>query len=697
MQRQTANTPQPDQKQAAPAAPLHEHPLTQIRRALGTRAGWRFIQAKLTVSQPGDQYEQEADRVADQVMRMPDHTAPATVRTGDLPQISRLQRMCAQCEEEEIQRQPMAEEMKGEAEEETLQAKETAGQTPQVGSDAQAQINGLRGGGQPLSEPMRAFFEPRFGHDFSRVRVHSDGRAAESASAVNALAFTLGQNVVFGSGRYAPNTVEGRNLLAHELTHVVQQTPFLSHKNPTIQRSPEEASSTATLSRTMIAEDSVEELAPGQMKKSEFLAELHTAVCQTAEEAIAGTGRSTEGCPYLDYWFGYYSGQDSQHIERAIHKYAPEASSVTTASEYISLIVARVRRSVEVWARTGEMMGVPEGVPTAMPETTPTASNEDSSAENRNIFFKGLAGGPVEGGDPRAIQAELGSGHTLDGNVKSRMESVFGVNFSGVRIHTDPTAQRLSSRLSARAFTLGGDIAFGGGEYQPGTLIGDALIAHELAHVLQQGNGNTSELQSKGGTEYTALEEDADISAVGAIVSAWGSVKGFLKDIGKEAMPRLRSGLQLQRCAAPAGVVALEAVGVGAAEATAVGATAAGTTATVGGITAADIIIPAAAVGAATTLESDSPTRTSVSAEETDTDILMTAAGNVVDQAIVDEAVGLAIALGLAATAGAVTHEILCQMLDRLAKLYRRTDKEKWKKIISTQKGKGCRRSRASK
>src|SRR6266511_2363844 len=140
MQRQTANTTQPDQKQAAPAA----------------------------------------------------------VRPGDLPQISRLQRMCAQCEEEDIQRQPMAEEMKGEAEEETLQAKEAAGQTPQVGSDAQAQINGLQGGGEPLPESSRAFFEPRFGHDFSRVRVHSDGRAAESASAVNALAFTQGQNVVFG-------------------------------------------------------------------------------------------------------------------------------------------------------------------------------------------------------------------------------------------------------------------------------------------------------------------------------------------------------------------------------------------------------------------------------------------------------------------------------------------------------------------
>src|SRR5262249_8922464 len=150
-------------------------------------------------------------------------------------------------------------------------------------------------------------------------------------------------------------------------------------KKPTIQRSPEEASSTAPPPRTMIAEDSVEELAPGQMKRREFLAELQTAVCQTAEEALAGTGRSTEGCPYLAYWFDYYSGQDRDHSERAIHKYAPEALSVTTASEYISLIVARVRRSVDLWARTGEIAGAPEGMPSAMPEGEPSAMPEAAS------------------------------------------------------------------------------------------------------------------------------------------------------------------------------------------------------------------------------------------------------------------------------------------------------------------------------
>lgn len=81
----------------------------------------------------------------------------------------------------------------------------------------------LRSPGQPLDGPTRAFMEPRFGHDFGRVRVHTDAKAAESARAVNALAYTVGRDVVFGTGRYSPATSAGRRLVAHELTHVVQQ------------------------------------------------------------------------------------------------------------------------------------------------------------------------------------------------------------------------------------------------------------------------------------------------------------------------------------------------------------------------------------------------------------------------------------------------------------------------------------------
>lgn len=81
----------------------------------------------------------------------------------------------------------------------------------------------LRSPGAPLDPADRTFFEQRFGHDFGRVRVHTDVRAAESARAVDARAYTVGQDVVFGAGQYAPGAEEGRRLLAHELTHVVQQ------------------------------------------------------------------------------------------------------------------------------------------------------------------------------------------------------------------------------------------------------------------------------------------------------------------------------------------------------------------------------------------------------------------------------------------------------------------------------------------
>src|SRR6266702_4940078 len=81
----------------------------------------------------------------------------------------------------------------------------------------------LHSPGQPLDVGTRAFNEPRFGHDFSQVRVHTDARAAESARAVNAQAYTVGPDIAFRSGRYAPRTGEGQRLVAHELAHVVQQ------------------------------------------------------------------------------------------------------------------------------------------------------------------------------------------------------------------------------------------------------------------------------------------------------------------------------------------------------------------------------------------------------------------------------------------------------------------------------------------
>ncbi len=92
----------------------------------------------------------------------------------------------------------------------------------------------LRSPGQPLDAGTRAFMEPRFGHDFSGVQVHTDAKAAESAQAVNALAYTVGNAIVFGAGQYRPDAVQGRQLVAHELTHILQQRSSLSSSSPEI-------------------------------------------------------------------------------------------------------------------------------------------------------------------------------------------------------------------------------------------------------------------------------------------------------------------------------------------------------------------------------------------------------------------------------------------------------------------------------
>lgn len=92
-------------------------------------------------------------------------------------------------------------------------------------------------------------------------------------------------------------------------------------------------------------------------------------------------------------------------------------------------------------------------------------------------------------------------------------------------------------------------MAFGHGEYKPGTLMGDALIAHELAHVVQQNGANNSiSPMGRHSSGTSALEKDADRSAIGVIASLWGGTKGAFKDITKNTMPKLKSGLQLSRC-----------------------------------------------------------------------------------------------------------------------------------------------------
>jgi hypothetical protein len=168
-----------------------------------------FLQPKLTVNASGDPYELEADRVAERVMH-----------AGDAP----LQRSCGcggQCgscrEKERVQTRRVT------------PSDQAPMEAPPIVHEA------LRSSRQPLAADARGMMEARFGHDFSRVRVHTDERAADATRAVDARAYTVGQDIVFGAGQYSPSTPSGQRLLAHELTHVLQQSSD-PHTHATVQR-----------------------------------------------------------------------------------------------------------------------------------------------------------------------------------------------------------------------------------------------------------------------------------------------------------------------------------------------------------------------------------------------------------------------------------------------------------------------------
>jgi hypothetical protein len=170
-----------------------------------------ILQPKLAVGSPGDAYEQEADRVVGQVMGMRASPAwtPCSCGGG-----------CPRCTDRA--------QASGTPSVSRLPAPAPAGQAPAgpaaAGADlASVVADGTSSGGAPLDSEVRAFMEPRFGRDFGHVRVHADASAARSARVVNAVAYTVGHHIVFGAGRYTPHSAEGRRLIAHELTHTIQQ------------------------------------------------------------------------------------------------------------------------------------------------------------------------------------------------------------------------------------------------------------------------------------------------------------------------------------------------------------------------------------------------------------------------------------------------------------------------------------------
>jgi len=198
----------------SPSWDFSKVPLFASDRPSGPEARPTLLQRKLAVGQVNDPLEHEADRVAEQVMRMPEPALQRKCACGGA---------CPRCQSDQ-QRTPQMKRM----------GRSHVGPTaaPPIVHEA------LGSSGQPLDSATRAYFEPRFGHDFGDVRVHSDALAAQSADAVHALAYTVGRDVVFARSRYAPDTAAGQRLLAHELAHTVQQEGAGSPTGSLLLRSP---------------------------------------------------------------------------------------------------------------------------------------------------------------------------------------------------------------------------------------------------------------------------------------------------------------------------------------------------------------------------------------------------------------------------------------------------------------------------
>jgi hypothetical protein len=262
-----APAPQSDARslQQAIADPSQARPadILALQRSAGNRAVTRLIQAKLTVGAAGDRYEQEADRIADQVM-----SGQQSAFSGQLSAVggqpSAVSRQAE--EEEEVQTKPLAASItplvqrQAEDEEEVQTFPSPGGRgargevqtfpSPggrggrgegeiqrradggfEAGPDIESRLAAHKGGGSPLPDDVRAAMGPRFGADFGGVRVHTGGEADQLNRQLSAQAFTHGQDIYMAAGKYAPGTAAGNRLLAHELTHTIQQTGMRPVRN----------------------------------------------------------------------------------------------------------------------------------------------------------------------------------------------------------------------------------------------------------------------------------------------------------------------------------------------------------------------------------------------------------------------------------------------------------------------------------
>lgn len=261
-----------------------------------------FFQPKLSISPPNDIHEQEADAMAEKIMRM-----PVNENNFFKPANNIVQRKCAHCEEEE----------KNQIQKKSANTSEISA-APFIVNDV------IHSNGHPLDGSTKSFMESGFGYDFSNVEIHDDSLAHQSSSQINALAYTHGNHIVFGEGQYQPNTPKGKQLLAHELTHVVQQNSGIVSRQ--IQRACFESSNPSkTISPCAEGSTDVGRQVQGQPNRRDARANAIIATAQNTAVSLQDRALQVVNdiiCAYMPSQAGkvrkilYYSGEPGLFTQR---------------------------------------------------------------------------------------------------------------------------------------------------------------------------------------------------------------------------------------------------------------------------------------------------------------------------------------------------------------------------------------------
>ena len=284
----------------------------------------------------------------------------------------------------------------------------------------------------------------------------------------------------------------------------------------------------------------------GVHEQESFLEKLHAAVCKTAGDVL-GPSWSASSCPQLRKIFEHYAMLSHVAVERIMQRYSG-VSGASKADDYIAPICARIRGAIRRWGTGNEDLSWDvgsSGLPVAL------ESNHSTHGEHGKVQLKRKAGTGDAARDGVAPE-DLGPGVPINSGMAAIMGKAFGgERFDDVRIHTESAAAQKTRDLGADAMAVGSHVAFAHGEYLPGTRSGDSLIAHELAHVIQQRGSEQFTQRRAVGVEPsgTPQERDADLVASGVVARLHPADTGgeTATDTGAPIRPALTSGLGVRR------------------------------------------------------------------------------------------------------------------------------------------------------